>query len=153
MARPLAGNRRAPPLRHVADSGNNTIRKVTSNGVVTTLAGSAGQPGSADGTNNTALFNFPRGVAVNSAGNLYVADAGNNRISFGTPMPTMSIKWSALGVIVSWPSLFTGLVLQQNSDLGNASGWSTTSYNISDDGLTISPPAGSQFFHSGQTDV
>src|SRR5208337_3955631 len=65
---------------YVADAGNNTIRKVTSGGVVTTLAGNAGQSGSADGTNNTALFNFPRGVAVDSAGNVYVADSGNNTI-------------------------------------------------------------------------
>ena len=65
---------------YVADSGNNTIRKVTSDGVVTTLAGSAGQTGSTDGTNSLALFNYPSGVTVDSAGNLYVADSGNNTI-------------------------------------------------------------------------
>src|SRR5215212_8940786 len=64
----------------VADTYNNTIRKVTSEGVVTTVAGSAGLVGSADGTNGAARFSSPRGVAVDSAGNLYVADTDNNTI-------------------------------------------------------------------------
>ncbi len=62
---------------YVADAGNATIRKVTAAGVVTTLAGSAGLVGSTDGTGAAARFNFPAGVAVDSAGNVYVADAGN----------------------------------------------------------------------------
>ena len=73
---------------YVADSSNNTIRKVTpvgTNWVVTTLAGKAGVTGSADGTGSTAQFNFPNGVAVDSAGNLYVADANNNTIRKGFP--------------------------------------------------------------------
>jgi hypothetical protein len=64
----------------VADSGNNTIRKVTPSGVVTTLAGTAGLSGSADGTGAAARFNGPQGAAVDGAGNLFVADTGNNAI-------------------------------------------------------------------------
>jgi len=64
---------------YVADRGNNTIRKVTSSGIVTTLAGSA-SPGTADGTGTAASFNSPAGVALDSSGNLYVADSGNNKI-------------------------------------------------------------------------
>ena len=59
---------------YVADLNNDEIRKITPSGVVTTLAGSAGQTGSSDGTGSAARFDFPTGVAVDSAGNVYVAD-------------------------------------------------------------------------------
>ncbi len=65
---------------YVADSANNTIRKITSAAVVTTLAGLAGNVGSADGTGSAARFNFPRGIASDSAGTLYVADTSNHTI-------------------------------------------------------------------------
>jgi DNA-binding beta-propeller fold protein YncE len=64
---------------YVADSGNHTIRKITP-AVVSTLAGWAGSPGSADDTGNNARFNYPAGIAVDSAGNLYVADTENYTI-------------------------------------------------------------------------
>ncbi len=59
---------------YVADSNNHAIRKVTSGGAVTTLAGNIGVPGTADGTGTTATFNRPRGIAVDTSGNLFVAD-------------------------------------------------------------------------------
>jgi hypothetical protein len=65
---------------YVADSLNHTIRKVTSGGVVTTLAGAAGAFGSVDGTGSAARFHFPRGLAVDFAGNIYVADSLNHTI-------------------------------------------------------------------------
>jgi sugar lactone lactonase YvrE len=66
---------------YVADSGNNTIRKVTSAAVVTTLAGLAGVVGGADGTGSAARFWNPRGIAVDSAGTtIYVADSLNHAI-------------------------------------------------------------------------
>jgi sugar lactone lactonase YvrE len=65
---------------YVADTQNHTIRRITSAGVVTTLAGAAGSPGSGDGSGSTARFNQPRGVAVAPGGDLYVADTGNNLI-------------------------------------------------------------------------
>src|SRR5207249_252461 len=65
---------------YVADLVNNTIRKVTPAGVVTTLAGMAGAYGSADGTGSAARFNEPSGVAVDRAGNVYVADTDNSAI-------------------------------------------------------------------------
>ena len=66
---------------YVADAGNHTIRKVVvATGVVTTLAGMAGTPGSADGTGLAASFSGPSAVASDGQGNLYVADAGNHTI-------------------------------------------------------------------------
>ena len=60
---------------YVADTSNHTIRKITPDGVVTTLAGLAGSSGSADGTGTAARFYSPQGVAVDSAGNVYVGDS------------------------------------------------------------------------------
>lgn len=70
---------------YVADSGNNTIRKITPGTVVTTLAGLAGSAGSTDGTGSGARFNGPRAVAVDSAFNVYVADTFNHTIRKITP--------------------------------------------------------------------
>jgi streptogramin lyase len=70
---------------YVAEYGNHTIRKVTPAGVVTTLAGRAGYPGSTDGTNSAARFNVPYGVAVDVAGNVYVADNANFTIRKVSP--------------------------------------------------------------------
>jgi sugar lactone lactonase YvrE len=63
---------------HVAD--NSTIRKVTPAGVVTTLAGTAGEWGSADGTGAAARFANPTGVAVDASRTVYVADFGTSTI-------------------------------------------------------------------------
>jgi hypothetical protein len=63
---------------YVADSGNFTIRKIViSTRAVTTLAGTAGEIGSTDATGTAARFRDPRGVATDSAGNVYVADQEN----------------------------------------------------------------------------
>jgi len=65
---------------YVADNGDSTIRKITPTGVVTTLAGKAGSSGSADGNGVAARFLNPAGIAGDAAGNLYVADTGNDTI-------------------------------------------------------------------------
>ena len=72
---------------YVADNLNSTIRKVTPDGIVTTIGGTPGVADGADGVGSKALFSFPRGVAISSDGTLYVADAGNNRISKGVLSP------------------------------------------------------------------
>ncbi|HUP60473.1 MAG TPA: NHL repeat-containing protein [Thermoanaerobaculia bacterium] len=70
---------------YVADKDNHAIRKVTTTGAVTTLAGDPGNQGSADGTGSAARFAYPHGVATDSSGNLYVADTRNNTIRKITP--------------------------------------------------------------------
>lgn len=66
---------------YVADSGNETIRKVVlAKGEVTTLVGSPGKIGLGDGTGTAARFNEPTGLALDNAGNLYVADRRNDQI-------------------------------------------------------------------------
>ena len=69
----------------MSDSANSTIRKITPTGVVSTLAGTAGVMGSADGTGAAASFWAPQGLAADSSGDVYVADRGNNTIRKITP--------------------------------------------------------------------
>ena len=64
---------------YIADGSNNSIRKITADGSVKTLAGS-GVIGAANGTGNEAQFYFPQGLVVDAAGNVYVADTFNNKI-------------------------------------------------------------------------
>jgi sugar lactone lactonase YvrE len=78
---------------YIADGYNSVIRKV-SNGVITTVAGIAtqGAPGGFSGDGGPATFaelDEPAGVAVDAAGNVYVADANNNRIRVLTPSCTL----------------------------------------------------------------
>lgn len=70
---------------YVADTGNNIIRKVTRDGSVTTLAGSPGKPGARDGSGATASFLAPLGIAVDLAGNVYVAEFAADDIRKITP--------------------------------------------------------------------
>jgi sugar lactone lactonase YvrE len=65
---------------YVADSANFTIRRVALDGTVTTLAGTAGSSGIADGNGAAARFGLPAGIVGDSSGALYVADQENNTI-------------------------------------------------------------------------
>ena len=77
---------------YIADFGNNRIRKVSDNGIITTIAGTGTSGFSGDGgVATSAELNFPIGVATDAAGNLYIADTGNNRIR----------KVSAKGIITT----------------------------------------------------
>lgn len=82
---------------YVTDTANHTIRKITSGGVVTTLAGSPGSAGTADGAGSQARFSEPTGIAVDAAGNVYVADTGNHAIRKISPGGTVSTIAGAKG--------------------------------------------------------
>ena len=68
---------------YVADTGNHRIRKITSAGEVSTLAGSTG--GFGEGVGSDARFSEPTGVALDASGNIFVADVKNERIRKVTP--------------------------------------------------------------------
>ncbi len=127
LARDAAGN------LYVSDAQSHVIRRVTSAGVVTTFAGTAGSAGDADGTGAAARFNQPAGLAFDGAGNLYVADSGNHTIRRITPagavttfagVPGVNGVFDAVGLdaLLAQP---TGLALAADgnlyfSDVGNS---------------------------------
>ncbi len=73
----------------IADTGNSKIRKITPAGVVSTIAGGDSN-GSTDAVGTDASFNFPSGIAIDSNNNLFVTDAGNNKIRKITPAGVVS---------------------------------------------------------------
>jgi serine/threonine-protein kinase len=81
---------------YVADDLNNLIRRVTLAGEVSTLAGTSAA-GSADGSGSAATFDLPQGVAVDAAGNVYVADVGNGLIRkiASVGIGQLAVTWSA----------------------------------------------------------
>jgi sugar lactone lactonase YvrE len=86
---------------YVAGGDNDTIQKLTpvgTNWVVTTLAGLAGSPGTNDGTGTNAQFDFPAGVMVDAATNLYVADQLNSTIRKITPVGTNWVVTTLAGL-------------------------------------------------------
>ena len=80
---------------YIADSNNNAVRMMSPSGMITTFAGSAtGLGGNADGMGTSALFSFPDGIAIDAAGNLFVADYGNNAIRKIAPDGMVSTFYS-----------------------------------------------------------
>jgi sugar lactone lactonase YvrE len=118
----------------VADSGNQTLRKVSPNGtnwVVSTVAGLTGLTGSTNGTGDSARFYFPAGIALDSTGYLYVADAANNLIRTTRVVPP-TLQFTTLGnqFFLSWPVSAEGFVLEKSAALGAAAAWSPITKGI-----------------------
>lgn len=101
----------------VSDTGNQTIRKITPGGKVSTFAGVAGSDGFLDGASGSALFNSPLGIVVSSNGTVFVADSGNHCIRkiFGGAVSTFAGNPQAWG-----SSDGTGTNAQFNSPCGLA---------------------------------
>jgi len=81
----------------ICDSGNHVIRKITPGGNVTTFAGIKGQAGISNEDNTVLLFNFPSGITIDSADNLYIADTSNHCIKKITPGGIVSIIAGSAG--------------------------------------------------------
>jgi sugar lactone lactonase YvrE len=114
---------------YVSDSTNGTIRKISPEGNVTTLAGSRGQYGAVDGMGSAARFDAPHGIALDGAGNVYVADWFNHTIRKITPAGMVSTVAGVAGVNGIMPGALPGglshpdgLVIDANGVLYVASG-------------------------------
>ena len=83
---------------YVSDNRQHTINKISPTGTITVLAGSSGVAGSDDGSGSAARFNQPAGLVVDSAGNLFGADAGNNTIRRITPTGSVTTVAGAAGI-------------------------------------------------------
>ena len=101
---------------YVADSGNFVVRKVTASGVVTTIAGQAGQLGSVDGSATSAKFGFIRGITTDLAGNIYVTDTTYNTVRKISPS---SGTWIVSTIVSSAAGLNNPLAIAYDTYSGN----------------------------------
>jgi len=121
---------------YVADSSNNAIRLIDSNGVTITIAGTAGKSGKTDGTN--ALFNGPWGITVDGNTNLFVTDSGNNTVRMIAPTMTYTIVPMETiyqsDIFLTTNTVTTTLYIDQTvtvSGSGNTTNTNSTFTNIS----------------------
>ncbi len=77
---------------YVADTGNHSIRVIDATGFVSTVAGSSGSVGSADGAGNVARFKEPSGIALDGSGGIYISDTQNNTVRKATATGAASIQ-------------------------------------------------------------
>jgi hypothetical protein len=107
---------------YVGDTNNHRIRKITPEGVVSTLAGNS--QGSANGSGTNATFNFPWGVAVDSTGSIYISDKDNFRIrkiTFGGTDPNIYAGTPITGTLLtSFNPALTGSTITIPASTTNA---------------------------------
>lgn len=118
---------------YVADTENHTIRKITSGGDVSTFAGTAGDNTLTDGTGAAARFNLPKGITVDSNGNIYVADTGNKAIRKITPAGVVSTIFNVPDVV----NPMTGAVMATAAPTGITVDNSTGIIYVADAGTHV----------------
>ncbi len=117
----------------VTDGGSNTVRRLTrsgSNWIVSTIGGMPGVSGTADGEGANARFMNLQAIAVDPAGNLYVADADANTIRLGRPTPRLQAKVSAHSLILNWTALDPEYVLETTSSFSSGTEWTTVTNGL-----------------------
>ena len=127
---------------YVSDSGNFTIRKITSTGLVSTVAGSVGHTGSTNGAGSAARFGYPNALAVGAGGVVYVADQMLNVVR----------KIASDGLVSNWVSinLPSGIAINSAGDVFVSSASGNQIYRVTPAGV-VSLFAGSASGESGTT--
>lgn len=120
---------------YVSDATDHSVRKITADGTVTTLAGKGGTFGSADGTGTAARFKNPQGIAADSAGTVYVADTGNSTIRKITAAGVVTTLAGSAGSRGSLDA--TGTAARFGSPYGVAVDSSGNVYVIESDSATL----------------
>ncbi len=108
---------------YVADTGNNKICKIDKSGNITTLAGS-GSKGSTDSNGTSASFNQPYGVAVDSSGNIYVADNYNNKIR------KIDTSGNVTTLVANLFNYLTGVVIDSSDNIFAVDSYNNIIYKI-----------------------
>jgi hypothetical protein len=108
---------------YVTDAGNNTIRKITSAGVVSTLAGTPGTVGNADGSGSAARFDIPWGIVSDVAGNLYVENAGNRTIRKVTPQGEVTTLPGEANTLALYVAASRATAIPDNVSFPTLNGW------------------------------
>jgi len=134
---------------YVVDSTNFRIRKITPEGITSTLAGH--ESGYADGTGPYAKFSYPNGICSDAAGNIYVTDAGNYKIRKITPQGVVTtLAGSTVGFAdgpgntAKFNTDLDGICADKNGNLYVADNYNHKIRKITPDG-TVSTLAGSTF--------
>jgi len=130
----------------LADTFNQTVRKLTrvgTNWSSSTVGGTVGVIGSADGVGPNALFSAPQAIAVDAKGRLYVADTANNTVRVGElAIPSLQIVSSRSGQInLSWPDWATAFTLESSGNLPANAGWIPLTNEVTTVGTNISVTA------------